>query len=102
MVARSQNLCYTRIAELNNHPQSTTMTIKEIKDKFASFIAKDTADLNPREIKELEALKDAASAEGDRAIGDGDSALWIEMFNLTSEIDGMLGIDYSEESVCAI
>ena len=80
------------------------MTIQKIKESFSRLYraACINGEVNGNEKRELEQIKEEASKVQEGALTDGDTSLWEEMFNLTSEIDSLLGVDYADEGVCMI
>lgn len=54
-------------------------------------------DLTPNQKRNLETLKGELSDLQDQALNNGDTSEWEECFNLTEEIDTLLGVDYGAE-----
>lgn len=77
------------------------MTIQQAKNAFAAIYRKAciNGELTKIDQKNLETIKDEVSDIQDGALNDGDTSLWNEMFELTAEIDSLLGIDYSAENM---
>lgn len=57
-------------------------------------------DTTPVQKRNLETLRSDLSDLQDQALGNGDTSGWTEAFNLTEEIDQLLGVDYNAEMLC--
>lgn len=80
------------------------MTIQQIKESFAAIYRKACIDgeVNGKDKKKLEQIKEETGKVQEGALTDGDTSLWEEMFNLAAEIDSLLGVDYADDGVCLV
>jgi hypothetical protein len=56
-----------------------------------------SGETTPVQKRNLETLRSELSDLQDAALNDGDTQRWEEAFNLTEEIDSLLGVDYGAE-----
>jgi hypothetical protein len=80
------------------------MNFKTIKDAFDSIYrsACINGEITPVQKKNLETLRGELSDIQDQALENGDTSRWEECFNLTEEIDQLLGVDYTAETTCYV